>query len=85
MYSSHQIEALSTGRLLACLQLAIDEALLVKSIIKTRKMIRDLKADDPSSERLVYFKKEIRCLKKKLDLIRSLANKKRVNIKAVEK
>jgi len=82
MYQSHQIEPLSTGHLLSCFRLAIDEAVLVRSMNKSKEMIRDLRADGPSSDRLIHFKKEIKRLEIKLDQVRGLANRKQVDIEA---
>ena len=82
MYLSHQIEPVSTGQLLSCFRLAVDEAILVRSMNKSRAMIRDLKADGPSSDRLIHFEKEIKRLETKLDEVRSLANRKQIDIEA---
>ena len=80
MYLSHQIEPVSTGPLLSCFRLAVDETILVRSMKKSRAVIRDLKAEGPFSDRLIHFKKEIRRLENELDEVRSLANRKQIVI-----
>jgi len=60
--------------------LAIDEVMLVRSINISKEMIRNLKADNPFSDRLIHFKKEIGRLETKLDRVRSLANRKQTDI-----
>ena len=76
MNLSLQIQPVSTGRLLSCMGLAIDEVMLVRSINISKEMIRNLKAGSPFSDRLNHFKREIRQLETKLDRVRSLANRK---------
>ena len=66
-----QIDATSTARLLACLGQAIDEAKLIKSIKISRQMIKDLEEDNPSSERLIFLKKEVSNLEARLVKIRN--------------
>ena len=80
MNPSPQIQPVSTGRLLSCMGLAIDEVMLVRSINISKEMIRNLKADNPFSDRLIHFKKEIGRLETKLDRVRSLANRKQTDI-----
>lgn len=69
-----QIEPASTGRLLACLGLAIDEAKLVRSLIQSRDLAHKLKVKNPFSDRLIHLNREIRYLEKKLAEVRCQAN-----------
>ena len=80
MNRSPQIQPISTGHLLSCMGLAIDEVILVRSINTSKEMVRNLNTDSPFSDRLVYFKKEIRRLETKLDQVRYLANRKQTDI-----
>lgn len=73
-----QIEPTSTGRLLTCLGLAIDETKLIRSINESREIFAQLEKDDPSSHRLLFLKKEISNLEARLTIIRRKA--KRVKI-----
>ena len=77
MDTSPQIEPTSTSRLLACLGLAIDETKLLKSIKNSRAMIAQLEAENPSSHRLLFLKKEISNLEARLAKTRSRASSKR--------
>ena len=61
-----QIESASTERLLACLGLAIDEAKLVRLIIKSKDMAYKLKTENPFSQRLVNLNLKIAYLETKL-------------------
>ncbi len=72
---SPQIEPTSTTRLLTCLSLAIDETKLVSSINKSREVIEQLEADNPSSHRLLFLKREISNLEARLAKIRNKANR----------
>lgn len=74
MGSSPQIEPTSTGRLLTCLGLAIDETKLVRSINSSREMMEQLEANNPSSHRLFFLKMEISNLEARLTEIRSKAS-----------
>ena len=56
------MQSVSTEHLLTCLELAIDEAKLVRSLIQSKDIVRVLKEKKPFSERLVYLNKEIRCV-----------------------
>ena len=49
----------STEQLLTDLGLAIDEAKLVRSLIKSQDLARKLKEENPLSERLIYLNKDI--------------------------
>ena len=82
MYQSHQIEPISTGQLLSCFRLAVDETILVRSMKKSKAMIRGLKSEGLFSDRLIHFKKEISRLETKLAEVRSLANRKQIDIEA---
>ncbi len=68
-----QVEPTTTASLLACLGLAIDETKLINSIKVSRKMIRDLEAENPSSERLIFLRKEVSSLEARLVKTRSEA------------
>lgn len=72
---SPQIEPTSTTRLLTCLGLAIDETKLVKYINKSREAIEQLEADNPSSHRLLFLKREKSNLEARLAVIRNKANR----------
>ncbi len=75
MEISPQIEPTSTGRLLTCLGLAIDETKLIRSINESRKLFAQLEKDDPSSHRLLFLKKEISNLEERLTKIRRKAKR----------
>jgi hypothetical protein len=70
-----QIEPASTCSLLACLGLAIDEAKLVRSLIQSKDMVRQLKAEKSFSDRLIHLNREIKYLEKKLAEVRCQANR----------
>jgi len=70
-----QIEPASTGRLLICLGLAIDEAKLVRSLIQSKDLVHTLKAENPISDRLIHLNREINYLEKKLAEVRCQANR----------
>ena len=74
---SPQIDPTSTFSILENLSLAIDETKLINSINISRKMIRDLQAGNPSSERLIFLKREVSNLEKRLAKIRAKAGKTR--------
>ena len=65
----------STEQLLTDLGLAIDEAKLVRSLIKSQDLARKLKEGNPFSERLIYLNKEIRYMEARLIEIRSKTNR----------
>ena len=65
----------STEQLLTDLGLAIDEAKLVRSLIKSQDLARKLKEENPFSERLIYLNKEIKYLEAKLTKVRSPASR----------
>ena len=65
----------STEQLLTDLGLAIDEAKLVRSLIKSQDLARKLKEENPFSERLIYLNKEIRYMEARLIEIRSKTNR----------
>ena len=66
-----QIESTSTERLLACLDLAIEESKLVRLIIKSKDMAYKLKTQNPSSHKLVDLNRQIAHLETKLVKLRS--------------
>lgn len=72
---SPQIEPTSTTRLLTCLDLAIDETKVVRSINKSREAIAQLEADNPSSHRLLFLNREISNLEARLAKIRNRASR----------
>jgi len=72
---SNQIEPTSADHLLTCLDLAIDEAKLVRSLIKTKDMISKLKEENPFSDSLFFLNIEIPYLEAKLIQLRSMANR----------
>ena len=74
MDTSPQIEPKTTARLLTCMGLAIDETKLVRSIIKSKEMARQLETDNPSSHRLIFLRREISNLKARLIQVRSQAS-----------
>lgn len=75
MNISPQIEPVSTERLLTCLGLAIDEAKLLRSIVKSKDTAQKLKMEKPFSQRLVFLNREIEYLEAKLIQVRSRANR----------
>lgn len=72
-----QIEPRSTARLLTCMSLAIDETKLLRSINKTRLLVRQLEVEHPSSHRLIFLKKEMSTLETRLIQVRSKASRMR--------
>jgi hypothetical protein len=70
-----QIEPASTGRLLTCLGLAIDEAKRVRSIIKSKDSAAELELEKPAPRKLILLNREIELLEAKLDKIRSQASR----------
>ena len=70
-----QIDPASTARLLICLSLAIDEIKQIKSIKNKSVMIKKLETENPSSHRLLFFKREISNLETKLAKTRSKASR----------
>ena len=75
MNPSIQIEPASADHLLTCLDLAIDEAKLVRSLIKSKDMAFKLKEKNPFSDRLLFLNVEIPYLEAKLIQVRSMANR----------
>jgi len=72
---STQIELTSTDHLLTCLDLAIDEAKLVRSLIKSKDMAFKLKEENPFSDTLLFLNVEIPYLEAKLIQVRSMDNR----------
>jgi hypothetical protein len=70
-----QIEPTSTARLLTCMSMAIDETKLLRSINKSKLMVKQLEAENPSSHRLIFLKKEISNLEARLTKIRHKASR----------
>ena len=75
MNPSIQIEVTSTNHLLTCLDLAIDEAKLIRSLIKSKEIAFKLKEKSPFSDRLLFLNAEILYLEAKLIQVRSIANR----------
>lgn len=71
MNISPQIEPVSTEHLLTCLGLAIDEAMLTRTIIKSKDIARDLETKNPVPRRLMLLNREIELLEAKLTRVRS--------------
>jgi len=74
MNVTYQIEPASTDRLLTCLDLAIEEAKLVKSIIETKGITDNLEIVKPRSKRLMSLDRDIDYLEKKLAEVRNQAS-----------
>lgn len=72
---SPQIEPTSTGRLLTCLGLAIDETKLIRSINESKAVFAQLEAEDPDSHRLLFMKREISNLEERLTKVRRKARR----------
>ena len=73
MNTSLVIEPTSTGQLLSCMGLAIDEAKLVRSLIQSRNLLNKSKLDDPYSPRLIFLTREISHIEAKLTQVRKAA------------
>ena len=58
--------------------LALDEARLVSSIVESKKMIKDVKAEDSYSDRLIHLKREIRRFETELAHVRKLTDRKKL-------
>ena len=71
----YQIEPSSTDRLLSCLDLAIEEAKLVKMLIETKSIVDRLKIEERSSNSQMNLDRNIDILEKKLADIRGQASK----------
>jgi len=69
----HHIEPILKDRFNNNLILAIDEAMLVRSIINSREMVKFLRQDNPVSDRIIHHKRKIREFETKLAQIRSLS------------
>ena len=86
MDTTARINPTTTDRLLACFGLAVDEAKLIRSIEFSKKHIASLESENPSSERLIFLKREMANLEKRLALIRAEADKSRASARlAVQK
>jgi len=72
-----QIEPTSTARLLTCMSLAIDETKLLRALKKSKLMVTQLDVENPSSHRLIFLKKELSVLEKRLIQVRSKARRMR--------
>ena len=70
-----QIEPVSTEHLLACLGLAIDEAKLTRSIIKSKDLAAALETENPVPRRLILLNREIELLEAKLAQVRDSAER----------
>ena len=84
MGTSPQIEPTTTARLLTCMAFAIDETKLIRSIKKTRAISKQLEADDPSSHRLLFLKREVSTLEARLRKIRRQAINTQTDAKLVK-
>ena len=73
MNPSHPIEPILTDHFSNNLIRAIDEAMLVRSIINSREMVKFLRQDNPFSDRIIHHKRKIRKFETKLAQIRSLS------------
>ncbi len=82
MSSSSLIKTISTNHLLIPMILALDEARLVNSIVASKEMIKDVKAKDPYSDRLIHLKREIRRFETELAHVRKLTDRKNLLSKA---
>jgi len=69
-----QIEPTSTDRLLTSLDLAIDEAKLIRSIVKSEDIANQVETEKPVSRRLLLLNREIELLETKLTRMRSQTN-----------
>jgi hypothetical protein len=76
--SSSLIKTVSTNHLLIPMILALDEARLVNSIVASKEMIKDIKAKDPYSDRLIHLKREIRRFETELARVRKLTDRKKL-------
>lgn len=74
MNVTYQIEPASTDRLLTCLDLAIEEAKLVKSLIEIKGITDNLEIVKPRSKRLMNLDRDIDYLEKKLAKVRNQAS-----------
>jgi len=63
---------------------AIDETKLIRSIKKTRAISKQLEADDPSSHRLLFLKREVSTLEARLRKIRRQAINTQTDAKLVK-
>ena len=73
MNLSSNTELTSTERLLRCLGPAIDEAKLVRSIIKSRDFARNLAKDKPLFDRLQFVNQENDYLESELARVGTMA------------
>ena len=74
MGTSPQIEPTTTARLLTCMAFAIEETRLIRAIKNSEEISKRLEADDPSSHRLLFLKKEMSNLEARLRKIRRQAS-----------
>ena len=75
MDTSPKIDPTSTASLLQCLGYAIDETKLIRCIKNSKATIDLLEAENPSSHRILFLKREISNLESKLSKIRSKAGR----------
>ena len=73
MITSPQFEPVSTEYLLANLGLAIYEAKLVRSIIKSKDYLTRLESRNPAPRKLMLLNREIELLEAKLTQVRASA------------
>ena len=69
-----EYEPSTTDRLPGGLPFAIEETTLVRSLIKSKGLAEDLKAEKPDSQRLLYLNRDIEYFESKLAQVRSWAN-----------
>ena len=74
MNVTYQIDPASTDRLLTCLDLAIEEAKLVKSLIETKSITDNLEIVKQRSKRPMNLDRDIDYLEKKLAEVRNQAS-----------
>ena len=75
MNISPHLQPTSTEHLLTCLGLAIDEAKLVREIMKSKDIARDLEAKNPVPRKLMLLNREIELLEAKLAQVRDSAKR----------
>ncbi len=71
MEGTYQAETTTTTGLLTGLNLAINEAKLVRSLIKSKDEKYELEIEDPLSDKLVQLNREIQYLELKIIQVRS--------------
>jgi len=72
MNGAYSIKPTPTNSLLAALNIAIDEARLVRSILKSKDRKYKLSIEYPLSDKLAHLDREIQYLEAKLIQVRSM-------------